>query len=197
MKEFTAVKTVSHTRVSIHTKFFVYIFLLGCTCACNNTFKLYKAGKYVSGKLQPAQLTALQDYLKPRTQATLNDTLVINYNFNNDDCWQALQYKGADYFNKVVEQKAAYVRNLAAMRPGISVFQFRTPGKNPDPLILHTSTVITDSGLLRKMLFHQKTTCGSSAIVLPDGRYLIIRSDAHFDALAMRQKTMDSLLLIK
>ena len=68
-------------------------------------------------------------------------------------------------------------------RPGITVFHFKENGTNYNKIVKWNSAIQTDNGLLKNLLFRERAICGSSAVVLPSGKYVILKSDSHFNAL--------------
>ena len=80
---------------------------------------------------------------------------------------------------------------LQVTRPNVSVFDFRESGNNINKIKKWDSSIIIDSASqLMNILFKERSTCGNSIIVLPDKRFVFLRSDAHSEAMDITQKKM-------
>ncbi|WP_156166676.1 hypothetical protein [Pedobacter sp. BMA] len=173
---------------------FLTIAVLFYSCSSS---KLYidEEKRYDAGSLSQAQLDSLHHYLKQNDRVKLKDTLIIKYDFNNDACWNDLNGQNPEFINNV---RWAFQKNIidkSAKRLMVSIYQYKEQGKNFSDVKSSGLEIETDAGLLRRMLFREITTCGSSAIVLPDGKYLLVKSDPQFSALLLSAKDVNAKIL--
>jgi hypothetical protein len=117
-------------------------------------------------------------------QSRLNDTVIIKYDFNHETCWDRLDVQTDDYIKRVENGFNERIVKAIKERPAISVFHFRETGNDFNKYVKRNADIIIDSsGLIKKLLFDRRTVCGSSAIILPGGRSVILKSDSHFMAM--------------
>ena len=178
---------------SLHLTFLTLAVLL-YSCASS---KLYvdEEKRYDAGSLSGAQLDSLHSYLRENDRVKLKDTVFIKYDFNNDACWNDLNGQNPEFINNV---RWAFQKNIidkSAKRPQVSIYQYKEQGKNFSDVKSSGLEIETDAGLLRRMLFKEITTCGSSAIVLPDGKFLLVKSDPQFSALLLSARDLDAKIL--
>ncbi|QPH39106.1 hypothetical protein [Pedobacter endophyticus] len=167
-----------------------------CALAYSCTPKLYvdEDKRYDAGSLTDLQLDSLHLYLKQNERVKLRDTIIIKYDFNNDACWNDLRNQNNAFLNDV---RWAFQKNIidkAAKRPKASIYQYKEIGKNFSQIKSSGLEIETDSGFLRRLLFKEPITCGTSAIVLPDGKFLLIKSDPQFSALLLNAKDIEEKL---
>lgn len=163
--------------------------------ACTPQASLYKGSVYQVNQLSATQLDSLK-LLLTDLEASPKDTIIIKFDFNYDNCWSILDQKEDD---KKIDDRIYTLQNILEKelsdRPQVSFYQVREPGtklnkyKSRSPYIR-----IDSSGLLRKLLFTQRASCGTSAIILPSGQYLIKRSDSHFEALRLSGTHIQSII---
>jgi hypothetical protein len=111
---------------------------------------------------------------------------VIRYDYKYDDCWQLLDRQSAEYIHGVVNAHNARVAKFNYERKGVSLFEYRDAGNNFSKLKLWDQHVKVDTtGFLFNLLFSKRAGCGASAIILPNKRCVIIRSDSHFTAMEL------------
>lgn len=177
-----------------------YATLLSITSICALAYscapKLYvdEDKRYDAGSLTDAQLDSLHSYLKENERVKLKDTIIIKYDFNNDACWNDLKNQNTAFLNDV---RWAFQKNIidkAAKRPKTSIYQYKEIGKNFSQVKSSGLEIETDSGFLKRLLFKEPTTCGTSAIVLPNGKFLLIKSDPQFSALLLNAKDIEEKL---
>lgn len=164
--------------------------------SCSSS-KLYvdEEKRYQAGSLSQTQLDSLQSYLRENDRVKLKDTVIIKYDFNNDACWNDLNGQNAEFINNV---RWAFQKNIidkSAKRPQVAIYQYKEQGKNFSDVKSSGLEIETDAGLLRRMLFKEITTCGTSAIVLPDGKFLLVKSDPQFSALLLSGRDLDAKIL--
>ncbi len=165
-------------------------------CFCSTAFAQLGVNKsIVKLSLTRTEHEELRSFLAKYDTTKLQDTIFIKYDFNHETCWSRLDQQPDDYVKKVLEaQQDRIKKKLSSNRP-ISVFEFREKGKDVNKLKKWNQHIIIDSSrLLYKVLFKQKDTCGSSAIILPDRRVIIIRSDGHFEALDYKKEDIEATL---
>jgi len=154
-------------------------------------------GKVIHGILNDSAYTALKEFCQLQSSSKINDTIIIKYDFNHEHCWSNLDMGDKDHINRVIDNYNASITNSVNSRPSISVFQFREPGNGINKYKKwNTSIGIDSSRLLSNLLFTDQVVCGSSAIILPDKRFILIRSDAHFEALRYTSEMTTAILNI-
>ncbi len=183
--------------------FFISLFsilILAENCGSSSQLytKLYtkdnKNRTYV-GQLSDSIFTALIKYLTITSNSKLRDTIIIKYDYNYENCWRFLDQKDDDYILNIISRNQKLVQHVLATRQNVSVFCFREPGKNINKLKQWDHTIIIDSSKqLFNLLFKERCTCGSSIIVLPDKRYVFVRTDPHFEASCFTQNKIEELL---
>jgi hypothetical protein len=147
------------------------------------------------GLLSSSDFALLKQFLNSATSAGITDTIIIKYDYNNETCWNALDQKDNDYILQVLKNSNEYIQSTTANRPALSFFQFREPGTQINKLINWNQSILIDKDLqLFNLLFKNRSTCGNSAIILPDGRFILYRSDSHFEVLQATDRDIAALL---
>jgi len=157
--------------------------------------KLYVDDLYEAGSLGTSTFDSLRTFLKTNPTVKLRDTIMIKYDFNNDNCWSDLDGQNPEFINNA---RWAYQKNIqekAAKRVDVAIYQYREEGNNFSPIRSKGLEIETDPGILRRLLFKTKTKCGTSAIILPNGKFLLIKSDSHFTALLLDAKQIEQKLI--
>ena len=155
--------------------------------------KLYRSNRYSTTVISEETLNKLKSYLQKHEVSTVKDTIIIKYNFNGDDCWRMMD-SDQQKLESVLSAYQAHHKMVALKRPNVSIFEFSAKGKNQNNYKLNNSDILIDEGDIRELLFKEPTTCGSSILILPTGKCLIVKSDSHFEALNLNSKAIDSLL---
>jgi len=167
--------------------------------SCTTTSKLYRfddPNKFAVGQLTDSTFTALRKYLTNSTNAPLKDTIIIKYDYNHETCWNLLDQSEDDHIMSLVREDHDKVRQVVASRRHVSVFNFREPGNSLNKFKKWNNLIIVDnSKTLLNLLFKERCTCGNSIILLPDKRYVFLRSDSHSEALNLTQKLIERKLL--
>lgn len=116
----------------------------------------------------------------------VKDTIFIKYDFDHEDCWDQLDFKSKKYIKGIVQNFQAHISNFNSTFETAVAYNFRQPGKRFNKLKLWDETIIIDDReILKKLIFKDKAQCGSSAIILGDGSYLIFKGDPHFELLSL------------
>jgi len=176
-------------------KLFLFPILITLLYSCSPKLYVDESKRYEAGSLSDAQVDSLRTYLKENERVALKDTIIIKYDFNNDACWRDLNYQNADFLNNVRWTFQKNIIEKAQARPAVAIYQYRQAGENFSQVKSKGLEIETDSGFLKKMLFKEVTTCGTSAIILPDGKFLLIKSDPQFSALLLNNKDIEKKLL--
>lgn len=161
----------------------VAILLIQFLAMCSPSAKLYTEHKYSKGVLSDSDFTSLINYLSQNNSIKLNDTIIIKFDFNRESCWDILDQQDDSYIETVLNAHEKRISEALSIRPDISIFEYREAGNSINKLKKRNKNIRIDTGLLKSKLFKEKTICGSSAIILPNHQYLLIRSDAHFEAI--------------
>ena len=172
-------------------KFTVTIYLLTVLISCGSTVRLYRPDdtkKIYSGTLDDATNNSFRQFLTARTTSSLKDTIIIKYDYNNESCWELLDQKDENYILGFVTRHKERIQKIQATRPNVSVFDFREPGNNVNKIKKSNGSIIIDrSRQLMNLLFKERSICGNTIIVMPDKRFVFIRSDSHSEAMDMTQ----------
>jgi len=181
--------------------FRLLIALLIITESCNTPSKLYlqdDKDKIYTGLLKNSDFAVLKQFLTFTTNSKLKDTIIIKYDYNNETCWNILDKCEDDSIMGFISRHRERVQHALATRHNVSVFEFREPGNNLNKIIKWDSSVIIDtSNYLLNLLFKERCTCGSSIIIMPDMRFVFLRSDSHLDALDLTQIQIQDILVKK
>lgn len=128
-------------------------------------------------------------FLSRYNKLEVGDTIIIKYDFNKESCWNALDLKDDEYIFQIIKQKRNYITVYSTNRLKLIVFQLHEKGKKFNKVISRDLDIKEDSSnYLFKTLIKRRTKCGSSIIILPDGRYFVNTSDPHFELLSFELK---------
>jgi len=117
----------------------------------------------------------------------VNDTVIIKYEYNGETCGSRYELPD-DTIRAYNLKRQNYIQQKMIGRPNISVYRFREPGRDINKRVELDNFIIVDKKLfLFKTFFKKRYTCGSSIIIMPDRRFVMIRRDSHFDALEFTQ----------
>jgi hypothetical protein len=175
--------------------FFTLLLLSLFIYSCSPKLYVDESKRYESGSLTDAQVDSLHLYLKGNQRVALKDTIIIKYDFNNDACWRDLNYQNAEFLNNVRWTFQKNILEKAQARPKVAIYQYRQVGENFSQVKSKGMEIETDSGFLKKMFFKEVTTCGTSAIILPTGKFLLVKSDPQFSALLLNDKDIEKKIL--
>ncbi|KQM63850.1 hypothetical protein ASE74_11800 [Pedobacter sp. Leaf216] len=174
---------------------FILLSLSVLIYSCSPKLYVDEDKRYQAGTLTDAQVDSLHFYLKENQRLTLKDTIIIKYDFNRDDCWKDLSYQNAEFLNNVRWTFQKNILEKAEARPKVAIYQYREVGESFSPIKSKGLEIETDSGFLKKLLFKENTSCGTSAIILPNGKFLLVKSDPQFSALLLNAKDIEKKLL--
>ncbi|MCX6264426.1 MAG: hypothetical protein NTZ47_07755 [Bacteroidetes bacterium] len=168
------------------------------TQSCNSSSKLYRKDdkhRSYNGKLSDVSYSSLYQYLTNTTNAKIKDTIIIKYDYNNETCWDLLDEDQDDKIMGIVTRSKTRIQQILETRQHVSVFEFREPGNNINKIVKWNDLKIIDSSKqLFKLLFNERCTCGSSLIVMPDKRFIFLRSDPHSDVFDFTKKQIEEIL---
>jgi hypothetical protein len=151
--------------------------------------------KIYSGKLGDSAYAALNQYLTTALNSKPKDSIIIKYDYNNDTCWNILDKKSAKHIKDFVRRRKERVQQVLATRHNVSVFNFREPGNNLNKIKKWDNSILIDSSKqLYNLIFIERCTCGNSIIVMPDKRFVFMRSDPHLEVLNLTQKQIEKIL---
>ena len=184
------------------TRHFFYfislITILTIAESCGTTSQLYRSddkNKTYTGQLSDTTFTALKQFLTIPTNSKLKDTIIIKYDYNNETCWNILDQSENDHIMGFVTRHKQRVQQVLATRQNVSVFDFREPGNNLNKIKKWDNSIIIDSSKqLFNLLFKERCTCGSSIIVMPDKKFVFLRSDSHSDILDLTKNKIAEVL---
>lgn len=180
------------------THFLSIIIGLTILSSCTHSTKLYKNDnkeKTYTGKLEDSTYNSLKQFLTSSTNQLLKDTLIIKYDYNNETCWGLLDKKEDEYVMGFITRHKERVQQVLLARQNVSIFDFREAGTNINKIKKWDNSILIDSSkTLFNLLFKERCTCGSSIIVMPDRRFVFLRSDSHSEAMDLTQKQIGDLL---
>jgi hypothetical protein len=183
---------------TISPYFLLYISIFTITVSCGSTSQLYRyddKNKNYPRQLSDSTFIALKQILTHATTSKLKDTILIKYDYNNETCWNILDQTNDEYIMGFVTRHQERVQKVLSTRQNISVFEFREPGNSLNKIKKWDNSIIIDSSKqLFNLLFKKRYTCGSSIMVMPDKRFVFIRSDSHSEILDLTQKQIEELL---
>ncbi|MGN7986812.1 hypothetical protein ACTJKC_05685 [Pedobacter sp. 22226] len=179
----------------IKLQLFTFVFLSVLIYSCSPKLYVDENKRYQAGTLTDAQIDSLHTFLKQNERLALKDTIIIKYDFNKDGCWNDLNYQNAEFLNNVRWTFQKNILEKAAARPKVAIYQYREVGESFSQVKSKGLEIETDPGFLKKLLFQEVTTCGTSAIVLPNGKFLLVKSDPQFSALLLNAKDIETRLL--
>ena len=174
----------------------LFLFLISLvTISCKSHYQ-YENAKYAGGKLSSQEMLDLRNFLVTKSSQAVRDTIIINFNYNNANCWQRLDQESDEYIQNFVDGSKEYVVKNTENRSKMNYFQFREPGKNINKKILWDDSISLDETLfLKNLLFLNKQSCGNSAIILPNGDFIILKNDSHQEALSFNKKKISEILI--
>lgn len=165
---------------------------------CSSISKLYRFDddeRTYIGKLNDSSFTKLKQFLKNSTDSKLKDTIIIKYDYNNESCWNLLDQKDKDYIMGFVTNYNERVEKSLYARPNIGVYNFREPGNNLNKVKKWNNEIRIDSTkLLFNLLFKERCRCGSSILIMPDKRFIFLRSDAHSEILDLTKEQINEIM---
>lgn len=177
---------------------FLFIFFIGLAvfAGCTPSARIYHIGngkRAYAGLLQDTTFTALKQFLIKTTNQSLRDTILINYDFNHETCWSNSDKESDEVLHDWVARSQAVTKMVYVERPALSYFRFREPGDDIPKIKKWDKEIIVDSSRrLFNMLFSERCACGSSVLIMPDRRFVFVRSDGHLQALHATAKDIQS-----
>ncbi len=183
---------------TLFNKFLIIFTLLTLNLSCVSNPKLYKPDskeRVLIGKLSELQFNSLNKILETNTSSSLQDTLFIKYDYNNESCWNNLDQQSKKYILQVISDRKQRKQKILKDRPNISIFNFRESGDNFNKIKDWDNEIIIDKdNKLFNLIFTQRYRCGNSIIIMPDKQFIFIRSDPHFEALEVNKKRIEEIL---
>lgn len=162
--------------------------------SCKSTYP-HENSNYALGKLSSTELVNLKQFLATNSSLSIRDTIIIKYDYNNDNCWWRLDQQDDQYIQEIIDNGKAYVVKNTENRNSVSYLHFREPGDNTNKNVSRNESIIIDASLILKtLLFQAKKSCGNSAIILPNGDFIIVKSDSHNTALEYDKKKISQIV---
>jgi hypothetical protein len=173
----------------------ITFFTIAESCATSSQLYRYDdKNKTYTGQLTDSIFTALTKYLTNISNSKQKDTIIIKYDYNNETCWDMLDQNNDDYIMGFVTRHNERVQKVLATRQNVSVFGFREPGTSVNKIKRWDNSILIDSSkLIFNLLFKERCTCGSSIIIMPDKRFVFLRSDSHSEVLNLTQMQIEEL----
>lgn len=137
-----------------------------------------------TGEITEVEFNNLKQLLSDLSKLPVKDTLFIKYDFNRETCWDMTDQKDDVYIRDMIQFAQQRVQETSIKRPGVSIFRLREKGNSINKLISRDGSILID---IHKKIFHllfkKRSLCGSSIIILPDRRFILLRSDPHMEVL--------------
>jgi hypothetical protein len=148
----------------------------------------------VTGTLTDEQFSQLKQFLYLSTKKPLRDTIFIKYDFNKADCWYYHDMFHSDSSLKLhAEINKIYYELQEVRRPQLTTFRFREPGNKCNRITeLNPYIHIDDQKYLKKLFFKQRPDCGTTALIMPDGRFLLVINDSRLEVLYFNTETLNN-----
>ena len=135
------------------------------------------------GILTPDQFSSLKEFLISKN-LKIKDTIFIKYDFNKESCWNLLDGQGIEKIEMIKLRFQKHISDFNAQHKDAITYNFREPGNKINKLKLLDNTIVIDDLLfLKNLLFKNRKVCGTSAVILNDGSFLLNFGDAHFEIL--------------
>ena len=152
--------------------------------------------KILVTELNESEYKFLKYALEKYSREIVNDTIILKYDFNRESCWDMLDRQSDSYIQSVIRHRQLFIQQQSLSRKSVSVLRFRERGNSFNKLIDWDGTILVDQKKeIYKALFKKRSSiCGTSAIVLPDRRVVIVFSDSHFEALTYSKEKISKLL---
>lgn len=180
-------------KAKIYLTLFVVLFI-----SSNSKAQVYTHGdkdRIIKGELNEPDYAHLKQILLENTKTILQDTLIIKYDYNNETCWMFLDKKSDDDIASSISIRQDQVRNVSQNRKGVSIFKFKEKGSNLSKVVERDSSIFLDrKKQLFRLLFKKRSTCGNSIIILPGRKFILLRSDSHFEAMNYTRDQMIDIL---
>jgi hypothetical protein len=158
----------------------------------------YLQHKVFTGQLTPDQFSQVKQYIFLKTHTELKDTLFITYQRNNMDCWYHLESWSIERRKQAIDFNNGYADRQLAERPNISIYFFKEKGEKFPLFIKENSKVLVDTeGVLLKMFFSKKANGCGGLIIFPDGKFLLLQVNRHFEIISFSSEAIDSFLVGK
>lgn len=169
--------------------FFLFCFLLSCATnkGIQNSFKnMGHQQIYKTGLLSSFQYDSLHYFMQKNNKPlSKTDTLIIKYHANGDECWKLLESnEGSNKIKQRIERNNEYYKNIIKYRPNTMFVKVKQSGDNYTKMVRLDNEFITDSfNILKNNLFEENYMCGTSAIILPNRKYILVQGDPHLEAI--------------
>lgn len=161
-----------------------YLLVAGVFLAACNSPRLYRGDKqFETGNISPAELQVLRSYLSAKSGIPVRDTIILKYDYNHETCWDLSDGQPEEMIRQRITNINSHHALVRQQRPDVTVLHFRENGKDFNKVIAWDNQILVDSGYLRYQFFKRRAICGSSVLVLPSGKFLLKKSDSHFQML--------------
>ena len=165
-------------------------------CSVNSKLNSQKDNNKIrTGQLNDSTFLAVKKYLTRGTATILKDTIIIKYDYNYESCWDILDQSEADHIMGFVKRHQERVKRFLLTRQNVSFFAYREPGNSLNKIKKWDNTILIDSSKrLFRLVFNERQNCGNSILLLPDKRFIYLRSDSHTEILDLTQEQIDQYL---
>ncbi len=159
-----------------------FSFLTNCSIKYKNNY--ISKNTLSQGTLTDSVYSELSKILFESTNYKPKDTIIINYNYNNYNCWINLDKQNDSYINAVILGKGKRIRTKLSYSENTSVYRFKQVGNKFNKVILRDNSILTDEkSKLFNLLFNHEIKCGNSILIKPDKKFIYLKNDAHFELL--------------
>ena len=159
-----------------------FLFLTNCSVKYKNNY--ISKNSVTQGTLTDSVYSQLTNILYESSGNIAKDTIIINYNYNYQDCWRYLDLQNDNYINNVIFSRTTRIRTKLHYSKNTSVYRFKQIGNNFNKVILRDSSILTDKkSELYDLLFNHEIKCGNSILIYPDKKFIYLKNDSHFKLL--------------
>lgn len=175
---------------------FTIIFSIAASCGTSSQIYSYgNKNKTYTGQLGDSIFLSLKKYLTINANSKLKDTIIIKYDYNNETCWNNLDQSEDENIRGFIKKYKEKILLVLFTRQNVSIFNFREAGNSLNKIKKWDTSIIIDSSKqLFNLIFKERCTCGNSIIIMPNRKFVFVRSDSHFEVLDFSQKRIEEIL---
>lgn len=118
-----------------------------------------------------------------------NDTIIIKYDYEKESCWNRLDKQDDNYIKTLIASSNKRILENETKRKNISVYQISEGKSKTNKIIKWNDQVKIDTDkTIHNLLFTKKAMCGNSILITPSRKFIILKSDSHFELLDYSKK---------
>ena len=182
-------------QTALHCLSLLSFFVISFGCKTSAHLYRYDAPKRIySGRLPDSTYASVKTFLNISPYFT--DSILLRYDYNDKTCWSRLDETDDSHIMGFVERRQARIRKFNTGRKGVAYYNYRQPGTDLNKIKAWDPSIrIHTTGLLYRLLFKERCTCGSSILIMPDRRFVFVRSDSHDELLDFTRMQIEKYLV--